>query len=771
MNNNNFLKKRLLLAVISSSLVSTSLAYAAFPHQPEPEPDPTPPPSNSLKGVQPPAVPGLERYVKDKKAAIKLGKIFFWDVQAGSQGQSCGSCHFSAGADNRVKNQISPSILHENEAMAEAFNMANFPHTGSGKDGGPNYTLTIDDFPLHRLADNKDRESEILYESDDVISSQGVSGAEFIGLGFFGHDEKCKNVEDIFHVNGKNTRRVEPRNTPTVINAVFNFRNLWDGRANNVFNGVDPFGRRNKDAKVLRFDLKRGKLKSETVHLINSSLASQAVGPAVDDFEMACGGKTFPLIGRKLLNSQPLGKQLVDPKDSQLGKLSAYPHKGLRTDYRRLIMDAFNQEYWMSPTGKNGFSQIESNFSLFWGLAIQLYQSTLISDDTRFDRFLDGDQQALSIPERRGLGVFFGQGLCVRCHGGLAFTAAAQELIPPNFRNELVDRMIMSDNQSALYDTGFYNIGVRPTEEDLGLGRSDPYGYPLSYTRQVQEGLGGAHIPDDFDIDIDKLGINPGTPIGQHEKNAIDGAFKVPGLRNIELTGPYMHNGGMATLRQVIEFYNRGGNARTLPDGTNTTAYEGDHSNLDRDIMPLGLSEQQIDDLVAFLKALTDERVRWEKAPFDRPQIFVPNGHIGDEYGVSVDKDGKAQTEWLEIPAVGADGREAKNLPAIQPFLSQTTTEPVPTGPKAIDDHLSGSFFGALTINVLDNDASDIPLDITSVEIVKKPSQMDGKVVNHGDGSISYHANINKDVTISYRVKDTAGNVSNVGVIHVDTRW
>ncbi|MDO6496582.1 cytochrome-c peroxidase [Photobacterium sanguinicancri] len=769
MKNNNCLNKRLLCAIISSSLLTAPLAYAEMPHQPNPTPAPLP--SNSLKGVAPPEVPGIERYVKDKKAAIKLGKALFWDMQAGSEGQSCGSCHFSAGADNRVKNQISPSVLHERDAMARKYNMPSFPYMGSGKDGGPNYTLTADDFPLYRLADEKNRNSAILYESDDVISSQGVTPTEFVSLSFFGHDEKCENVEDVFHVNGMNTRRVEPRNTPTVINAVFNFRNLWDGRANNIFNGVDPFGRRNTEAKVLRFDLKYGRLEHESVNLKNSSLASQAVGPAVDEFEMACGGKTFPHIGRKLLNTKPLALQQVDPKDSQLGWLSAYPAKGLNTDYRTLIMEAFNREYWMSPTGKNGFSQIEANFSLFWGLAIQLYQSTLISDDTRFDRFLDGDQQALSIAERRGAGVFFGQGLCVRCHGGLVFTAAAQEIIPDNFRGELVDRMIMSDNNKALYDTGFYNIGVRPTEEDLGLGRTDPHGYPLSFTRQLQQGLDGNHVPDEFDIDSDRFGVDPGVPAGKDETNAIDGAFKVPGLRNVELTGPFMHNGSMSTLTQVVEFYNRGGNSRDLPDGSNTTAYGDLDSNRDRDIRPLGLNEQQISDLVAFLKALTDERVRWEQAPFDHPQLYVANGHVGDEHSVSVNHEGRAETDWLEIPAVGADGRAAKGLPALEPFLTASTTDPVPNGPKAIDDSAKGPFYKVITINVLDNDVSDLPLDIGSVEIIDKPKSMTGKVINHLDGTVSYKANQNKNVTITYRVKDTAGNVSNIATIQVKTHW
>ena len=67
-------------------------------------------------------------------------------------------------------------------------------------------------------------------------------------------DEDCtaESPDPIgFHVNGTNVRRVEPRNTPTTINAAFNHRNFWDGRANNIFNGVDPNGQRNTAARVL----------------------------------------------------------------------------------------------------------------------------------------------------------------------------------------------------------------------------------------------------------------------------------------------------------------------------------------------------------------------------------------------------------------------------------------------------------------------------------------------------------------------------------------
>jgi cytochrome c peroxidase len=68
------------------------------------------------------------------------------------------------------------------------------------------------------------------------------------------------------------------------------------------------------------------------------------------------------------------------------------------------------------------------------------------------------------------------------------------------------------------------------------------------------------------------------------------GTFKVPGLRNLELTAPYFHNGGQRIIRQVVEFYNRGGDFR-----------EHNVLNTDFEIGKLNLTDQQIDDLVAFL--------------------------------------------------------------------------------------------------------------------------------------------------------------------------
>jgi hypothetical protein len=144
-------------------------------------------------------------------------------------------------------------------------------------------------------------------------------------------------------------------------------------------------------------------------------------------------------------------------------------------------------------------------------------------------------------------------------------------------------------------------------------------------------------------------------------RQAVRGAFKVPGLRNVELTGPYMHNGGMATLMQVVDFYVRGGDF-----------HEANISNLDPIINGIeGMKgrEDMKAELVDFLRALTDERVRWERAPFDHPQLFVSDGHADRPAGHP--KRSRVLADRLrELPAVGAAGRQAESLPPLKPFLA-----------------------------------------------------------------------------------------------------
>ncbi len=636
-------------------------------------------PLSSLKSIPIPEPRNLARYIKDRNAAIALGKALFWDMAVGSDGQACASCHFHAGVDSRSKNQLNPGF----RAVPPDNTFSKFGLNG----GGPNYQLKASDFPFHKLADVNDQNSAVLFDTNDITSSAGVFNFAFTAIAPLNTvgNQTDKGVmaspDPVFSVQGINVRQVEPRNTPSMINAVFNHRNFWDGRARAEFNGVSPIGQLDPGAKVAHVPAPGAQ--PEMVSLIdgshpnleldNASLASQAVGPPLSNLEMSYNGRNFAILGRKVVPRRPLMHQMVAADDSVLGPLSRSPFEGLNTTYKNMIAAAFQNEWWDSawmvqinpdnsvtflPSGTVGasalnntsasasqFQLIEYNFSLMWGLAIQMYESTLIANDSRADQFLEGHLEAMTPQEQLGMDVFRHKGRCIRCHGGPETTNASVSNIVDGLISpaELLEPMFMGDGNFAVYDNGFYNTGMRPCAglqpngqegpcDDLGVGASiGPLNLPLSNARLQQ---------------------NPNSPVthvtvvGPNERTVADGAFKTPGLRNVELTAPYFHNGGMLTLEEVVEFYNRGGDFANF-----------NMNNLDLDITPLNLTAEEKAALVAFLKALTDERVRYDQAPFDHPELFVSNGAIGSNTSVINDGTGKAMMDTLYVPPVGKGGR------------------------------------------------------------------------------------------------------------------
>ena len=649
-----------------------------------------------------PEIPGIDEFIIDPKLAVVLGKAFFWEMYTGNNGQACASCHFHAGTDRRIQNTLHPGgkdeAFFQGEAAAIEPLLFVFGPVRSGNAGGPNYILSEHDFPFHDRADPADRNSPIMFDTDDVLGSQGVLNAEFHSLGLDGRTRigedpndnvDCEPVmDDLFNVGGftdlhARVRRVTPRNTPTVINAALNHRNFWDGRASQVFNGVDKAGRRQADVRVWKADGSHATPIRVTVRVDNSSLASQAVAPPLSASEMSCGAnainRTFAHIGRKLLPRPALENQRVHPDDSVLGTFRDADGLGLTVSYTQLIQWTFDPVWWEAeewttcgqgagrtalPRGDNQerqecFDMMEANFSLFWGLAIQEYERTLLSGQTRFDTFVRevlaaGTSDALTATELRGLHLFLTDGKCIECHPGAALTSASVAQIETVGVIRRAATALSDTLGAALLDEGFFNIGVQ-NRGDFGLGRRaepgvHPDGPPLSFSAQYAEGISdrdfardGANDPGGMKLLPDPCRFEellaesdlPGTGIARCPEDAtalnaefgvddlsgfriaVDSAFKVPTLRNVEFTGPYMHNGGMSTLEQVMEFYNRGGDF-VSPD-------------LADNIEPLDFTEEQQADLIAFLRALTDERVVHRQALFDHPEIFIGHGSGGDE--------------------------------------------------------------------------------------------------------------------------------------------
>ena len=212
-------------------------------------------------------------------------------------------------------------------------------------------------------------------------------------------------------------------------------------------------------------------------------------------------------------------------------------------------------------------------------------------------------------------------------------------------------------NDNLMTDSFFHNIGVRPTSEDTGR----------------------------FNV----TGVNDDK-----------GKFKTPGLRNVELRGPYMHNGRFNTLEEVVEFYNRGG--------------DFDDPNVNHDLIrPLNLTAQEKTDLVAFMKRpLTDPRVAAELPPFDRPMLYADSNRVPVISGTGV---------------AGTSGQVPQPM-AIEPPLVGN-----PSFTVAVTKGLGGAN-ATLAINSTDPGTSAIP---STGSFARQTLTLQGSGAGNGYGSIS----------------------------------
>jgi cytochrome c peroxidase len=210
------------------------------------------------------------------------------------------------------------------------------------------------------------------------------------------------------------------------------------------------------------------------------------------------------------------------PVELGFGSVKAAFIRMIRTDltYRALFQKAFPNEH---------DAYIAGNIAR----ALSVFERTIVSTDSPYDRFHHGDRNAISEAAKRGEILFFQDGgpSCFRCHSGINFS------------------------DSAFHNTGLYDL------------------------------------PGQFSYPVSNLGLY------EHTKRAADiGKFRTPGLRNIALTAPYMHDGSIATLEEVVDHYAAGGRGRGNP-------------NKDRLIRGFRMTPRNRADLVAFLTSLTDQTV------------------------------------------------------------------------------------------------------------------------------------------------------------------
>jgi len=196
------------------------------------------------------------------------------------------------------------------------------------------------------------------------------------------------------------------------------------------------------------------------------------------------------------------------------------------------------------------------------GKAIASYERTLVSGNSPFDRwYFSKEENAISESAKRGFDLFRGKGKCVVCH-----------TVNDDFA-------LFTDNK--LHNTGIgWNVSMRKEPE----------------TKKVLVAP-GQYITVKQDI-IDSVGHKPIGDLGHYEITqdpADRWHYRTPSLRNISLTAPYMHDGSLATLEEVVEFYNKGGFKNKL---------QSPH------IKPLELSKEEVNDIVAFLKTLNGDNVQ-----------------------------------------------------------------------------------------------------------------------------------------------------------------
>ncbi len=178
--------------------------------------------------------------------------------------------------------------------------------------------------------------------------------------------------------------------------------------------------------------------------------------------------------------------------------------------------------------------------------AIASYERELVTPNSRYDRFVSGDRSAFSEQEEEGFELFFGKALCGDCHSGA----------------------MLSDFTMRIQGVG------------------DGYD-------QILPGFGGKSGDGD---DMGRFHADPTRFAGEKF------AFRTLTVRNVELTAPYFHSGSAATLEEVVEFYNRGGlGPQDISDATLSAA----GVVRDASIRPLGLSADEVDALVAFMKTTT----------------------------------------------------------------------------------------------------------------------------------------------------------------------
>jgi len=202
--------------------------------------------------------------------------------------------------------------------------------------------------------------------------------------------------------------------------------------------------------------------------------------------------------------------------------------------------------------------------------AIASFERSLVSGGSPFDRYyFNGEKNAMTEAQIRGFNLFIGEGRCVSCH-------------------------TIEQDRALFTDSRFHNIGI-----GINAIQSDIPRLAIAFLESKAKG---------GEVDQMVLSDKKSSELGRFavtDRLSEMGAFKTPTLRNIELTAPYMHDGSLKTLKEVVVHYNNGG---VTPKDAKVNDF------LSGGIRPLKLTDAQVEDLTAFLKALTSPRFAQKSA-------------------------------------------------------------------------------------------------------------------------------------------------------------
>jgi len=266
-----------------------------------------------------------------------------------------------------------------------------------------------------------------------------------------------------------------------------------------------------------------------------------------------------------VVNAAYFAKQFWDGRSPDLEDQARHPivnpvEMGLKNHepvLRIVRTDPAYAQAFMTVFGKSGEQITMKEVTQ----AIASFERTIVAGDSPFDRwYFGGDPKAMTPQQARGFNIFIGQGRCVSCH-------------------------VIEQTQALFTDNRFHNIGI-----GINAIQKDVPRLAGEFLKAKAAGR---------DVDVAVLTDKKTSELGRFAvTDVLDdmGAFKTSTLRNIAVTAPYMHDGSLKTLKDVVEHYNNGGVTK-----------KGDKVNdfLSGGIRPLNLNDQQIDDLVAFMEALT----------------------------------------------------------------------------------------------------------------------------------------------------------------------